>query len=225
MNWLKAFLTSSVGRKYVMGLTGLFLCLFLVVHLAGNLLLYVGRDIYNEYAEKLHSSPELLIMIEVVLYLAFAIHIYLAFTLSGSNSRARDRGYALRQTKIEDRTLNVMGWTPDNTMLLTGLVGLLFIIVHVSDFKFEYGVPGLDEVDGYDKAVIIVSSLWRGVLYIIGAVVLGIHVSHGLQSAFQSIGLNHPKYMPGIQWISWAFGVVVAVGFSSFPLAAWFHWL
>jgi succinate dehydrogenase / fumarate reductase, cytochrome b subunit len=189
LNWLKAFLTSSVGRKHVMGLTGLFLCLFVFVHLLGNLMMYAGRDVYNAYAEQLHSSPEILLLIEIVLYTAFAVHIYLAFTLAGSNTNARAQRYAGSETKVEGRVLNVLGYTPDNTMMLTGLVGLLFLIVHVSDFKIEYSVPGLNEVDGYDKAVIIVSQLWRGVLYIIGSVFLGIHISHGLQSAFQSTGV------------------------------------
>lgn len=219
MSWLNAFLTSSVGRKFLMGITGLFLCLFLVVHLAGNLLLYVGPDAYNEYAHKLHDNPELLITAEVLLYAAFAVHIYLAVVLTISNRATRQRQYAQKQTKIEDRVVNVMGLTPDNTMFLTGFIALLFLIVHVSDFKFEYPWgEAIAEYDPFTKAGIIVSDLSRMVIYLVGSVVLGFHVSHGFQSAFQSIGFNHPKYTPCIQSFSWIFGVIVAVGFGSFPI-------
>ncbi|WP_437203688.1 succinate dehydrogenase cytochrome b subunit [Planctomicrobium sp. SH664] len=221
MNWLKAFFTSSVGRKYVMAFTGLFLCFFLVVHLGGNLLLYVGEGVYNEYAKKLHASPELLIPAEILLYVSLALHIGLAIGLQVSNQAARKQGYSLAESKRGDRIV-LSGWTPDQTMLLTGMIVLVFIIVHVSDFKFEIGWrAALEESEPFAKARVIVSTASRGLIYLIGSVVLGYHVSHGLQSAFQSLGWNHSKYTMGIRYASWIFGFVVAVGFGSFPVVAW----
>ena len=221
MNWLKAFVTSSVGRKYLMAATGLFLCLFLVIHLAGNMLLYVGDEAYNDYAHKLHDNPEFLILAEVLLYAAFIVHIVVAIGLQVWNRSGRDRRYAYVQSKREDRVLQGSLPTPDRTMFLTGFIGLMFIIVHVSDFKFEFRWETIAELDPYEKARLIVADFGRGLIYLVGSLVLAIHVTHGLQSSLQSLGWNHPKYMPTIRKISWIFGLVVAVGFGSFPVMAW----
>lgn len=222
MNWLKAFLFSSVGRKYLMGATGLFLCFFLVVHLVGNLLLYVGKETYNEYAHKLHSNPEFLVLAEVLLYTAFAVHIAYGVCLQFQNRAARQERYAFQQSKRSDRVLSQAVPTPDKTMFLTGLIILFFLSWHLSDFKFEIGWrEALENVDPFSKARIIVSNVTRGLIYFVGSVVLGVHVSHGLQSSFQSLGLNHPKYTPTIRRLSLIFGVVVALGFGSFPVMAW----
>ena len=222
MNWLKAFLCSSIGRKYLMGATGLFLCLFLVVHLIGNLLLYVGEETYNEYAHKLHSNPEFLVAAEVLLYAAFAIHIAYGIWLQFQNREARSKRYAFVQSKRQDRVLSQAVPTPDRTMFLTGLVVLLFLAVHLSDFKFEIGWrEALASAEPFAKARVIVSNLTRGLIYFVGSVVLGIHVSHGLQSSCQSLGWNHPKYTPTIRCLSVLFGLIVAIGFGSFPVVAW----
>ena len=222
MNWLKAFLFSSVGRKYLMGATGLFLCFFLVVHLIGNLLLYVGENTYNEYAHKLHGNPEFLVVAEVLLYTAFVLHIGYGVGLQFLNRSARSERYAFQQSKRRDRVLNPAMPTPDKTMFLTGLVILFFIAVHLSDFKFEIGWrEALEGSEPFAKARMIVSNVVRGLIYLVGSLVLGVHVSHGLQSSFQSLGWNHPKYTPTIRCLSWLFGVIVALGFGSFPVVAW----
>ncbi len=215
MNWLKAFLTSSVGRKFLMGITGLFLCFFLVVHLSGNLLLYVGAEAYNDYAHKLHSNEELLMIAETLLFGAFAVHIYLAFVLTIENKKARSKSYALKETKIEGRSIRA-ALSPDNTMFITGFIALLFLIVHIYDFKLDGWNLGEENPAG--KAMFVVSHFSRLVIYLLGCVALGYHVSHGLGSGFQSIGFNHPKYTPFIQIVSKLFGIVVAIGFGSFPI-------
>ncbi|WP_437224041.1 succinate dehydrogenase cytochrome b subunit [Planctomicrobium sp. SH661] len=222
MNWLKAFLFSSVGKKYLMGATGLFLCFFLVVHLVGNLLLYVGEETYNEYAHKLHDNPEFLILAEVLLYTAFALHIGYGIWLQFQNRDARVNRYAMQQSKRRDRVLAESVPTPDKTMFITGLVILCFLAVHLSDFKFEIGWrSALEGHEPFAKARIIVSNLVRGSIYLIGSLFLGYHVSHGLQSSLQSLGWNHPKYTPTVRCVSWLFGLVVAIGFGSFPVVAW----
>src|SRR5688572_8451494 len=105
LNWLARALSSSVGQKYVMGLTGLFLCFFLVVHLAGNMLMYLGPEKYDHYAHNLHDS-ELLIIVQVLLYTAFVAHLIIAITLTRLNSAARDQGYATKRSKKPDRVVN-----------------------------------------------------------------------------------------------------------------------
>ncbi|WP_437186051.1 succinate dehydrogenase cytochrome b subunit [Planctomicrobium sp. SH668] len=222
MNWLKAFFASSVGRKYVMGATGLFLCFFLVVHLAGNLMIYAGFEVYDEYAHKLHSNPEFLVLAEILLFSALAFHIAYGIWLTFSNREARTERYAFQKSKRKDRVLTETVPTSDKTMFLTGLVILMFLIMHLNDFKIQGGwETAFEGATPSDKVQIVLSHTFRGVLYLIGAVFVGIHVSHGLQSAFQSLGVNHPKYTPTIKYASWLFGLVVAVGFGSFPIVAW----
>jgi succinate dehydrogenase / fumarate reductase cytochrome b subunit len=219
VSWLNAALQSSVGRKFVMGLTGLFLCLFLVVHLAGNLLLYAGPEKYDEYAHKLHANEEILVIAEVLLFGAFAAHILLAISLAFTNSAAREHDYAVKRSKVPGRTMNLLGLTPDSTMVITGLLVFLFLIVHLSDFKFEWAWgTELDGLEPYAKAQYILADAGRVLIYLIGSVVLGVHVAHGFASAFQSLGFNHPKYTPTVKTVSKVFGLVVAVGFGSIPV-------
>lgn len=218
MSWLTAALNSSVGRKFLMGLTGLFLCLFLVVHLAGNLLLFVGQETYDEYAHKLHSNPELLVIAEILLFAAFAVHIALAISLTQTNNSARRNDYVVKRSKVQGRVLNLLGMTPDNTMVVTGLVVFLFLTVHLSDFKFEWAWGDqLESLEPYHKAQVVLADAGRVIIYLTGSIILGIHVAHGFASSFQSIGLNHPKYTPTIKSASRLFGIVVALGFGSIP--------
>ncbi|MEW4487902.1 succinate dehydrogenase cytochrome b subunit [Thalassoglobus sp. JC818] len=228
MSWLTGFLKSTVGRKFVMALTGLFLCFFLVVHLSGNLLLYVGGEAYDKYAHALHSNEEFLILAETLLFAAFALHIVLAFATTWENKSSRKTGYRKNESKRDDRALPLL-LAPDYTMMVTGLVGMLFLVVHISDFKLEIGW-GLEGMTPAQKAGLIVSDGTRLIIYMAGAIALGIHVSHGLASACQTIGFNHPKYTSGVEVISRIFGVVVALGFSSFPVMAqmypeWFQFV
>jgi succinate dehydrogenase / fumarate reductase cytochrome b subunit len=220
LNWLTGFLKSSVGRKFVMAFTGLFLCFFLVVHLAGNLMLYVGGEAYNNYAEKLHSNEEFLVIAEVLLFSAFALHIALAWATTWENYCARKKSYKLVETKRDDRSMSLTS-SADYTMMITGMIGLFFLAVHISDFKLEFGWEVLLEGQSpAQKVGIILTNGTRALIYILGSIAFGIHVSHGLASACQTIGFNHPKYTPTINVISIIFGWIVALGFGSFPIIA-----
>lgn len=223
MSWLTAALKSSVGKKCVMGGTGLFLCFFLVIHLAGNLLLYVGAESYNHYAHSLHANPALILVAEVILYGMFAAHIYLAIVTNKENHDARGQNYAVKQTKRTGRVVNIFGWSPDTTMFVTGAVVLGFILVHLNDFSWELIGSDTVEREPYDKAVFLMGNMVRGVVYLIGCLFLGVHVAHGLQSAFQSLGLNHPQFTPLLRKTSIAFAFLVTVGFGSFVLWGWSH--
>ena len=201
-----------------MGLTGLFLCLFLVIHLAGNMLLYAGADLYNMYTHKLHEQQAFLIFAEVLLYTAFILHLVIAIKLTQANIAARSSRYELKESKREGRM--VMGWlAPETMMFLTGVVVLFFILLHLSDFKFElWHREALATATPFEKARIILTQPWRAVLYVVGTVMLGLHVSHGLQSCFQSLGLTHPRCDCCLRWCSVIFGWIVAIGFGSFPI-------
>lgn len=219
LRWLHRLLTSSVGRKFVMGFTGLGLCGFLVVHLAGNLLLYAGAERYDHYAHTLHQQ-EWLPLAEAGLFALFLLHIYLAFTTTYDNRNARRAGYAMKQTKQD----LAMVAPPHNWMFLSGAIVLGFLILHIVDMKLALR----SDIDyaGKGPAAIAVSVLTNPIsaaVYLIGSATLFFHLWHGFASAFQSLGLNHPKFTPTIKRVGYLFAIVIAVGFFSLPIAA-FAW-
>lgn len=215
-SWLTRAFSSSIGKKLVMAVTGLGLCGFLAVHLAGNLLLYVGAEKYDHYAHTLHAQAALLVVAEIGLLILFVGHIWLAFTTTRENNNARPVGYSVKQSKQPPSSLMAPA---SSVMFATGIVILLFLLLHLSDFRFS-----LRKHDGdtpFTKAVSILHDPLSASVYLVGSLVLGYHVLHGFQSAFQTLGLNHPKYTPFIKFLSLLFAITIAVGFGSFPLWAW----
>lgn len=215
LRWFFRLLSSSIGQKFVMGATGLLLCGFVAAHLAGNLLLFVGADAFNDYAHALHHQWELLAIAETGLLVLFLAHIYLAISTSAGNVQARTNQYMMKQTKIPGRIIGANSW-----MFASGAVVLAFVILHLIDMRLALrgDIKYLAETDPaapYRNTLAVISNPYSRVIYCIGVIVLGVHLSHGFQSAFQSLGLNHPKYMPLIKLIGKIFAVVVAVGFAS----------
>lgn len=218
LRWFFRLLSSSIGQKFVMGITGLLLCGFLAAHLAGNLLLFAGKDLFNEYAKKLHEQWELLIVAETGLLVLFLAHVYLAFATTICNARARDEQYAVKQPKVPGRIVGANTW-----MFASGAVILGFVLLHLVDLRLGMegiNLRGLDYKNKtpFDATVMVLSNPVSRVVYTIAAIILGIHLSHGFSSAFQSLGLNHPKYMPLIQLVGWIFSIVIAVGFASLAI-------
>jgi succinate dehydrogenase / fumarate reductase cytochrome b subunit len=216
-------LSSSVGKKFVMGFTGLLLCGFLVAHLAGNLLLYVGPDAYNKYAHALHSQPALLFVAEFLLYALFVIHILLALRLTQENHAARGQRYALKRSKLDaaPHTTN-SPVHPEAWMFTSGAIVLFFLIVHLLQFtwhKWPWFTTSTVE-EPFDKAIHILSDKFTAGVYLVGVIILGIHLWHGFASAFQSLGITHPKYASLIKWAGVIFACVIAIGFASFVLFA-----
>jgi len=217
LRWLNRLLTSSVGRKFIMGATGLGLCGFLVVHLAGNLLLYGGGEGYDRYAHMLHEQ-EWLPAAEAGLFLLFILHIYLAFVTTFENRAARHTGYSLKRTK-QERLWSV--FPVHNWMFISGAFILGFLILHLIDMKFEARTDVVYE--GKSPAQITLAVLQNPIsmaVYAVGTIFLMPHLWHGFSSAFQSLGLNHPKYMPLIKVVGYVFAVVIAIGFVSLPVMA-----
>lgn len=216
LRWFLRLLSSSIGQKFVMGVTGLLLCGFLVAHLAGNLLLFVGADAFNDYAHALHRQVELLWIAETGLLVLFVLHVYLAVATSIGNAQARTESYAaIKQTKVPGRVIGANSW-----MFASGAVVLAFVLLHLIDLRLGLrpGLSYLKESDPsapFHNTVLVLSDPISRLVYFIGVIILGVHLSHGFSSAFQSLGLNHPKYMPLIKWIGLIFAVVIAVGFAS----------
>lgn len=220
MSWLFRALSTSIGQKFVMGITGLLLCGFLVAHLGGNLFLFVGEEAYNDYAHALHKQEALLKVAEGGLIVLFLLHIALAVVTTRNNKQARSSRYAVTESK---QGTQVVPGGASSWMFVTGAIVLGFLLMHLIDFTFEWrsDIDYAKFADSpYKKAkVLLQSNLSRGV-YLIGCIALGIHLAHGFGSAFQSLGLNHPKYTSVIRTSSVVFGWLIAVGFISFVVWA-----
>lgn len=197
-----------------MGLTGLLLVGFVIVHLSGNFLLYVGFENYNKYAHALHSTP-LLRIAEAILYTLFLVHIYLAIALTRENRKARPEAYAKRRSK-QDKSR----WTPSAVMFVSGALLLGFIILHLSDFTFLLRLKGPLGESPADKALRILQDPISAPVYFIGSLLLGWHLAHGIASVFQTYGLRDSRYTPWVERLGVIFAIVLALGFASFPVWA-----
>ncbi len=206
-NWFIKVFSSSIGKKLVMALTGLFFCLFLFLHVIDNLMVYRGKTIFDAYVKSLHAIPLLVGVIEILLVFFAILHICFGLYLFYQNQKARPINY--NTTKwAGGRTLS------SSLMPYTGLYILAFIIVHLINFRFALE-EGKSIYDMMDSAF---SNPWYIVFYVFTMIVVGLHIRHGFWSAFQTLGLNHPKYMPFIQKVSVIFAVVVAVSMASVPI-------
>ncbi len=220
MSWLGNYLTSSIGRKQIMGLTGIGLYIYLIVHLVGNFGLLAGPETFNRYAHLLlNTLGGIVLPIEIGLLLIFLIHVYLAFSLSKENRRARPERYVGSSKK---RAINITSLT----MMAGGIGLLLFIIVHVAHFKFNLGsqvymadYDGLVLRDIHTLVMVSFSYWWYTLFYVVCMVLIASHLAHGVQSSFQSLGLNHPKFFPTLKNFSVLFALFIGGGFSF--LAIW----
>ncbi|MEW5910100.1 MAG: succinate dehydrogenase cytochrome b subunit [Thermodesulfobacteriota bacterium] len=207
MHWFFSFIWSSVGRKLMMALTGFCFCLFLVMHLFGNLMLYGGREAFNGYAEKLHQLGVLVTVFELGLLFFGIIHVFTGSVLFYQNLKARPVRYAVKRSG-GGQTLG------SATMPYTGILVLIFVIYHLIDFHFA----DRSSTTIYDIVSIAFKNPIHIGIYIFSVIVIALHVSHGFWSAFQTFGLNHLKYMPLIKSLSLIFAVVVGGGFGFIPI-------
>ena len=208
-------LTSSVAKKQLMALTGLFLYGFLITHLIGNCLIYVGPQAFNTYAHTLMSNP-LIYLAEALLALTFLTHIGLALKLSFENKRARPEKYSLKRPT--GRGANFAS----SHMLLTGFIILSFLIFHIWHFKYgpfyEVSYEQILMRDLYRLVVEYFQNPWAVAWYLFAMVALGLHLSHGFWSAFQSLGLHHPRCSACLRLKSKILAILVAGGFAALPL-------
>ncbi|GAA4301305.1 succinate dehydrogenase cytochrome b subunit [Nibribacter koreensis] len=224
MSWFSKTFTSTIGRKLLVAVTGLFLCSFLVVHLVGNLQLFKddGGAAFNVYSHFMATNPIIRTM-EIVLVLGFLFHIYEALVLTRRNKAARPTEYAY------NRPQDNSNWSSRNMGLL-GTVILVFLIIHLWNFFVPARFGGLEgvvvenvEYDNlYLKVVQSFEIWWYVLIYVLGMISLGYHLYHGFQSAFQTLGLNHKKYTPAIQTFGAFFSIVVPAAFASMPLYFFF---
>jgi succinate dehydrogenase / fumarate reductase cytochrome b subunit len=207
--WLKELLGSSVGKKLLMALSGLLLLGFLVFHLAENLLIYADRQgsAFDQYVHTL-TSFAWLPLAELALAALFLVHIVQAVRVSLQNRAARRTPYVLNPGH-GGRTL------ASTSMLVTGSVVLLFLLVHLLQFRFA------PEDERHGMAHLVRSQFAQPLtlgVYLLGLIALGIHLAHGLQSALQSLGLSHPRFTPLVRRLALLLAVLLVLGFATFPV-------
>jgi succinate dehydrogenase / fumarate reductase, cytochrome b subunit len=238
MGWLTNTLTSTIGRKFVMSLTGLFLVSFLFVHLAGNFLLLRQDDgqAFNLYSQFMSTAGIIRVM-EIILLLGFVLHIYTSVVLTRRNRAARPVGYAYSAPSPGT------SWFSKN-MGISGFIVLIFLILHLRTFWYEYkfgavrnvyyteqgamsiveagqeaNYPALSVLkDMYIIAQSAFSEWWFSLFYIIAFILLGFHLNHGFHSAFRTLGVEHKKYTPILKNVSILISILLPLGFAIIPL-------
>ena len=215
MSSYRRVLSSSVGTKLLIGTTGLLLFAYLLLHLAGNLLVFAGQDTFNEYSHKLISNP-LVIPVEIGLAGVFLLHIYKTVTMWLRNRAARPSGYEQKSWAGHTSRKSLSS----TTMIWTGLVMLLFVGVHLQQFKFgpwyEIGDPPVRDLYR-TEAEVFTSPIWVG-LYVLGMILVGLHLRHGISSAFQSLGADHPAFAKRLVAAGTVVAVLIAAGFAIIPI-------
>lgn len=220
MSWFTQALSTTIGKKVIMSLTGLFLITFLVVHVAGNMLLFKddGGEAFNLYAKFMTTSP-LIRVASIILYSGLLLHVIYSLVLAMHNKSARPVGYA--KARPEENS----SWKSRNMGIL-GTIVLIFLIIHLRSFWYvmHFGpIPvktyaGVEVDDLYTVVVAAFSQWWYTGFYVLAMVGLGFHLAHGFWSAFHTLGMNHRKYMPMIKKISLLFSIIVPLLFASMPI-------
>lgn len=229
MKW-SDFFTSSVGKKFVMALTGIFLITFLIIHVSINACIFNdlvdpndNGDMFNRAAHFMASSV-LVRVLEYGLFLGFIIHIVQGYVVESKNLTRRGQGYkvnlANRGSKWYSRTMGLLG-----TLLL------LFLIMHISHFWVPSRITGLEEVEGknYHNLFTVMVDVFREpvivVLYILGCISLAYHLMHGFQSAFRTLGVHNKRYLKIVMALGTAFSIFVPLVFALMPISIYMEWI
>ena len=217
MSWLTETLSSTLGRKLLMALTGLFLVTFLIVHLSGNfqLLMNDGGEAFNAYAKFMTTNP-LIKAASYILYTGILLHVIYSIILTSQNKKARPIKYAKQASPKK------VSWNSRNMGLL-GTIILIFLIIHLRNFWYEmhWGEIGVDMNGNKDLYTVVTAAFAQPLyvlLYVVSMVGLAFHLSHGFASAFQTLGWNHPKYSPLINKVGLAISVLIPLGFAIIPI-------
>ena len=205
----RSFLGSLITTKLIIGVTGILLFLYLIVHIAGNLMVFLGPDTFNTYSHALISNP-LVVPVEIGLLIVFLIHLFKAIRMTFQNQTARPVKYAKKDWAGGASQKGIAS----SSMILTGLAILIFVPIHVKTFKYgEFYDLGGGMRDLYRLEAENFSSPLTVAFYLVMMVVVGVHLWHGVPSSFQSVGLNGPRFTPLIRKIGKVSAVLIAGGF------------
>jgi succinate dehydrogenase / fumarate reductase cytochrome b subunit len=222
MKWSELF-CSSVGKKWVMSLTGIFLILFLIVHVALNACIWAmdGGVMFNKGAHFMGSNvvPRIL---EIGLFVGFILHIVQGLMLEFKNRSSRKKGYAVPMGNSGSKWYS-------RSMGFLGTIILLFLVMHLKDFwipnRNNQGWLLGEEIDLYQKMLEVFSNGWVVLLYVLGCISLAWHLLHGFQSAFRTLGVSNPKYLRMIVATGTAFSIIVPLVFAMMPISMYLGWV
>ncbi len=220
-NPILKFYGSSIGKKVIMALTGLMLIGFVVMHLLGNLQIFLGSEAFNDYAAFLKSIPGPLWVARIILLSAFFLHFGTAFILRGQNIKARGKTYKnMKTVKADPASLY---------MLESGIIVLIFILIHLLHFTLGKLQPNysyfIDAKGNHDVYRMVVAGFSNGpfsYLYIFAMLALGLHLKHAFWSMLQTIGINSPNLTPTLKKVATALASLVVLGYISIPLSVIF---
>jgi len=219
-------MNSMFFRKSIIALTGLFLCIFLIVHLSANCILLlpesIARDLYNSYSTTLRESP-LIKIVAYVLYASIILHTLYALLITLRNRKAKPDKYVVDHSR-ENST-----WTSQN-MGLIGMVILLFLIVHLANFWARIKLGMGEEVrldaqgnkDVYEVTYSLFHNIYFVIFYTLVSVPLALHLHHGLKSAFKTLGLYHKKGLHLLAKVSLVYSIIIGLGFGIIPIIVYF---
>ncbi|MBC7464937.1 MAG: succinate dehydrogenase cytochrome b subunit [Bdellovibrio sp.] len=214
------FLKSTVGRKYIMGLTGLVWMGFVLAHMAGNMLILFSTDAFNAYGHAIVSNKPLLFVAETVLLLTLIVHVTTAISLTIENRAAKKSRYAVQPTGVKSTS-----WASRN-MGFQGSLILCFIILHLITFKYgahyETTVNGVVMRDLAKLMFEVFTQPGYVIWYVVCLILLMFHLSHGVHSVFQSFGFLERKMQAGLKTFAWIYALIVVGGFLSQPLYVFF---
>lgn len=213
--------SSTIGRKYAMALSAMFLLIFLIIHLAVNLLSVISQDAYNGASEFMGYNPLVQFLMQPILGFAVIFHFIMGFVLEIKNRNARPIKYAVNGSSANST------WMSRN-MIISGLVVLAFLGLHMyhfwwheMDFKYIQGNTP-DEARFWPELHARFANIGRVIFYVVAFILLGLHLAHGFQSSFQSVGARHPKYTPVIKAVGNWYSILIPAGFI---FIAVFHFL
>jgi succinate dehydrogenase cytochrome b subunit len=203
--WFVRFVKSSIGKKWIMAISGSCLVLFLCSHAAGNATLFSSVSLFQAYADQLHSHPLIVSVFSKGLTLTFAVHVITGVLLFLQNRKAREQGYKVKTRAIKNSQAS-------STMIYSGLFILLFIFIHTSAVSFgDHGKIGTTVSE-------LFSSFFVTMFYIIAFIGLAIHLSHGFWSMLQTFGVNHPSYDTLINRLTYTVPLFFLLIFGAIPL-------
>jgi succinate dehydrogenase / fumarate reductase cytochrome b subunit len=218
MTPVSRLLASSIGMKIVMAVTGGLLSLFLVAHVLGNLEIFAGAEAINRYGALLRVIPWMLWVVRAGLLTLIVLHVWSAANLLRINAAARPQPYKKRRYRATN-------WAA-RAMLLSGAVVAAFVVFHILHFTVCSVVPAyktLEDLQGRHDVFAMVSDAFHrpgvAAFYVVAMLLLGLHLSHGVASALQTLGLNHPRYNPSIRFLGPLFAALIVLGFIAVPLA------
>jgi len=211
MNTLIAFSKSSIGKKILMSLTGLFLCTFLIEHFIGNLLLFKedGGKMYEAYTEFLVNNP-VIRFVEIFLFGGLIAHAILGVLVWWKNRTSRSQNYEVFRLK-DNATF------ASRITIWTGSAIFIFLVIHLNSFFVPTRLMGSKQT-GYELVVQAFQNPLYDAFYLFALILLGYHLKHGFQSGFQTLGWVNKKYKPLLDLFAMIFWLIIPLGFASMPL-------